>query len=101
MVACREPIDDEAVDLSTRENDPNPAAGHCCLRHRFGDEVVKRPVEVGERHVDCDPRHRILDRRHVRTLHEPPTDPGPDKRKLLPLAGRDRPVLVHAPRSTR
>jgi hypothetical protein len=97
MLAFRPPIEDEAVDLSARESDPNPAAGHRHLRHRFRDEVVERPVEVGERHVDCDPGDRILGRRHVRTLHAPPTDPGPDKRKPLPLASRDRPVLVHAP----
>jgi hypothetical protein len=52
MLACRPPIEDKAVDLSARESDPNSAARHRRLRHRFGDEVVERPVEVGERHVD-------------------------------------------------
>jgi hypothetical protein len=67
------------------------------VRHRLRDEIVERPIEVRERHVDCDPCHRILGCRRVRTPHRPPPDSGPDERKLLPLACRGRPVLVHAP----
>jgi hypothetical protein len=58
MIAGTHPFEQVTADELAREPDPDPAAGHGRFRQPFGHKVVKRPVEMGQRHIDRDPRDR-------------------------------------------
>jgi hypothetical protein len=53
-------LEDEPVDVLPGEPDLHPRPGVNGVVHGGRDEVVERPVEVRERHVDQDTRHRQL-----------------------------------------
>ncbi len=58
VVAGAHPFQQVAAGELAREPDPDPAAGNRRLGQPFRHEVVKRPVQVSERHIDGDPRNR-------------------------------------------
>ena len=59
-----DPLDDVAVDVLAGEPHLDPRRpGRASCGHRRGHEVVERPVEVGQRHVDQHPRDRVAPRR--------------------------------------
>ena len=66
MIAGAHPFEQVAAGELACETDPDPAAGNRGFRHAFRHEVVKRAVEMGQRHIDRDPGDRQLGR-HRRT----------------------------------
>ena len=58
MVAGVGALEHEAVDAAARRTAPAPGRpAATVLGERRRDQVVERPVEVRQRHVDDDPRH--------------------------------------------
>jgi len=59
------PLNDEPVDVAAGEANLHPTSGHHGLVQVERDHVVEEPIEMGQRDVDSDPRHRDIRRRHV------------------------------------
>jgi hypothetical protein len=93
VVGGGDALGDEAVDVLAGEPDPHPHAGDDVGRHPGRDRVVEQPVEVRQRHVDDDARHRQLCRGRVGWLGPVPARGSPQQLQLL----RPGLPLRHAP----
>ena len=91
MVAARDPLEHEPVDVLAREPHLDPHPGLGVLRHRRGHAVVEGPVEVRQRYVDEHPRHRVDLRDRLRGGGSTPRRPHPGahepRKQLLLLPG--------------
>ena len=59
VVAVRDPFQEHRVNELSGEPHPNPYPGHRLAVQRGRHEIVERPVQVRQRHVHDQPRHRI------------------------------------------
>ena len=75
MIALGQPFQQVAAGELAGEPDPDPAAGNRRLCQPFRHEVVKWPVQMGQRHIDRDPRDRQLGRHRGTGSSTPPRGP--------------------------
>jgi hypothetical protein len=96
VLAGWHPVQQVPVDQLAGEPDPDPAARHRLVSEPFRDQVIERPVQVGQRDVHRHPGHR----QHRRVRPRIPPSPRRTAARLAAVFPRGCPLPgcpCHAP----